>query len=332
MNLPKVTENQFTERLGVCAVEHKLTLKRFIWRETRNTDVGIDGQIELVNDDGTCAGSIVAAQVKSGCSYFESHDEGYVYFTPEEKHRHYWGNFPVPVILFLHNPATDLTLWIDARRFYRSPENAGEKRIKIPLTNNLDVASKDDLVEGFAFATKIFRDTDEIIHELTQNVKAFGNVDVTFLELFGLGLTDVGNKLYFSLNLLFDIIDRKSNGRYSMSFGAEEFGFLNNYIRFLISQNLIYYDLSEYLIDWEDRQMVPIFISPVTPRGQEVLCSLCHNRPYLFHERFVNMDFASAPPDFDEIMKFVDEIKGQKVSGGIIAPSIDAVPAVDAVG
>lgn len=315
MNLPKVTENQFTERLGVCAVEQKLTLKRFIWRETRNTDVGIDGQIELVNDDGTCAGSIVAAQVKSGCSYFESQDEGCVYFTPEEKHRHYWANFPIPVILFLHNPATGLTLWIDARRFYRSPENIGVKRIKIPLTNNLDETNRDELVEGFSFANQNLGDTGKIIHELAQNVKAFGSIDVTFLELFGLGLTDIGKKLFFSLNLLFDIIDQKSDDGYSMSFGTAEYDFLNNYIRFLISQNLIYYDLSEYLIDWEDRNMVPIFIAPVTPRGQEVICNLCHSRPYLFHERWINMDFASAPPDFDEIKKFVEEIKGQTQSG-----------------
>lgn len=40
-----------------------------VWRETPSTDVGVDGQIEFVNERGEATGQIVAVQVKSGPSY-----------------------------------------------------------------------------------------------------------------------------------------------------------------------------------------------------------------------------------------------------------------------
>ena len=64
MTLPKVSETHFTERLGVCAVERKLIEMRCIWRDTPNTDIGIDGQIEFVDSNGFSTGHLLAAQIK----------------------------------------------------------------------------------------------------------------------------------------------------------------------------------------------------------------------------------------------------------------------------
>ncbi len=302
MDLPKVSDNQFKERLGVCAVERKLTENKFIWRETKNTDVGIDGQIEFIDDEGYCTGHVVAAQVKSGISFFSKRDDNFVYFTPELKHRHYWANFPVPVFLFLHNPDSDETLWLDVRRYLRAPSNIGEATVKIPITNLLNASSRNQILDSIgSFGEKLLH-VEGVITEFAHRKLSFGSSEISFLELFGLGLVDVGKKLYFSMELLLKIIRQKSEGPECFySIGQNEYEFLNSYIKFLISQNLIYYDFSEYLIDWEDRQIVPIFINALTPRGINVVCELCHLRKGLFHERYVEIDFGSAPPRFDEI-------------------------------
>lgn len=315
MDLPKVTENQFKERLGVCAVERKLTEIKLIWRETRNTDVGIDGQIEVIDDNGFCTGRVVAAQVKSGSSFFSRRDEDFVYFTPEIKHRHYWSNFPVPVYLFVHNPDTDETLWIDARRFLRSPSNAGEPTIKIPNTNLLNSESRIQILESIGSFGEALLEVDGILKGLaTQRINIGGNI-ISFLELFGLGLVDIGKKLFFSMNLLLNIAEYKSkSGQFFFPIGSAEYEFVNNYIRFLISQNLILYDFSEYLIDWEDREIVPIFITALSPRGQAVVCDLCDLRSGLFHEGIIEIDFKSAPPNFEVIEKLLIDLTQTKIA------------------
>lgn len=309
MEFPKVTENQFKERLGVCAVEKKITEIRCIWRETRNTDVGIDGQIEFVDNEGVCTGHIVAAQVKSGNSYLSKFDDVFVYFTPEAKHRHYWVNFPLPVVLFLHNPDTDETYWTDARRFLRSPENSGEATIKIPRRNILSPASREEFLEIFGTTGEMLYGVDDVINQLADNVFMQPTFPVSYLELFGLGLTDICNKLFFSMKLCWQIAEPKSYALgYGVSIGQEEYAFLESYIRFLISQNLIYYDLSDFLIDWEDRELVPMFLCPLTPRGIMVVERLHAIGFDTFHERFVSLDFESAPPSFEEIAKLSKKV------------------------
>src|SRR5690349_21713482 len=98
MNKPNVSENYYKEREGVLKVALELNSYGYIFRETSNGDVGIDGQIEQVNEKGEATGKIVAAQIKSGNSYLV--DKGdYFWFYPQEKHRNYWCVFPLPVIL-----------------------------------------------------------------------------------------------------------------------------------------------------------------------------------------------------------------------------------------
>lgn len=46
----------------------------YIWRPTANSDVGLDGEIELVEDRAATA-KIVKVQVKSGASYFRREDQ-----------------------------------------------------------------------------------------------------------------------------------------------------------------------------------------------------------------------------------------------------------------
>ena len=64
MNLPKVPATQYQERLGINIVAETLARMNLVWRETKSIDVGIDGQIEFVNEEFEATGQIVAAQVK----------------------------------------------------------------------------------------------------------------------------------------------------------------------------------------------------------------------------------------------------------------------------
>lgn len=50
MNLPKFPQTSTTERIGVMRVATILTEMGLIFRETSNSDTGIDGNIEEVNN------------------------------------------------------------------------------------------------------------------------------------------------------------------------------------------------------------------------------------------------------------------------------------------
>ena len=70
-----MSRNYQQERNGILAFSMEVNKLGLIWRETPMVDVGIDGQIELVDDDGNATGRILAVQIKSGASYFHDHGE-----------------------------------------------------------------------------------------------------------------------------------------------------------------------------------------------------------------------------------------------------------------
>lgn len=58
MELPEYTDAQLQERDGVYVFASTVTKKHILWRETPNSDVGIDGQIEYRNEQGQLVGRL----------------------------------------------------------------------------------------------------------------------------------------------------------------------------------------------------------------------------------------------------------------------------------
>lgn len=304
MNFPHLSDNYFQERAGVNAVAQKLTAMRCLWRETPNADIGIDGQIELVNDDGFCPGQVLAAQVKSGPSYFKLSNNEEIIFYPEEKHRHYWANFPLPVILIVYNPETDIACWVDARRYLRSSTTGHEAAISIPRANTLDGEHRAALLETCGSFEEKLLTVEQVVQQLAAQRSSTPGFDVTYLDLFGFGLTDICRKLFFSIGLGMEIAEWRAAGHgIGVGIGGAEYEFVNRYIRFLISQNLVYYDFYDFLIDWEEREMTPIFLCPLTPRGGAVVEELHRIRSGLFHERLITIDLGFRDDELEEVKR-----------------------------
>lgn len=95
MTIPSLPRTLWVERAGIIAVAAAVNRLGLIWREQPSPDVGIDGQIELVDDVGRATGRMVAVQVKSGESYLEDAGNEWL-FHPDTKHRFYWEGFHSP--------------------------------------------------------------------------------------------------------------------------------------------------------------------------------------------------------------------------------------------
>lgn len=117
----------------------------WIWREQFASDFGIDGQIELVDEEGKPTGRLIAVQVKTGKSYFRGKSEK-IALPVDEAHIQYWQGHALPAILVLHNPETKETIWqwanLEAAR-----ASEGGWIIDLPRNKKFDARSKPELLD-----------------------------------------------------------------------------------------------------------------------------------------------------------------------------------------
>jgi hypothetical protein len=58
---------------------------------------------------------------------------------------------------------------------------------------------------------------------------------------------------------------------FGMGMGFQEYEFVFGYIQFLVAQDLADIDFGDCLVDWNDREMVPRFVAPLTRRGRDLV-------------------------------------------------------------
>jgi Domain of unknown function (DUF4365) len=274
--LPKAPSTE--ERLGVMAVATSMVKTGLIWRETPNSDVGIDGHAELVDESGFATGKTVAIQLKSGNYYFRSTsaDDRYWKFKPDKKHIPYWGHYPLPVLLILHLPSGDISYWVDARHQIRSSKVSNIAEILIPKENVLQGATKLQLLESAgALSDEQFRaDLRDVLKHMLLTHTGNASFPVTYFDLFVHGITNIGRSLYFGMDLADNAaqFNFDTNGsEYGCGIGGAEHDFLFGYTRLLMSQRLAEVDFSDYLIDWKERHLQPRFLAPLTRRGRSLI-------------------------------------------------------------
>ncbi|GBQ42112.1 hypothetical protein CFR79_14575 [Komagataeibacter saccharivorans] len=262
--------NYATERKGIAAVQAKLADLELIWRETSTGDFGIDGHIEFLDENSEPTGMMVGVQVKSGQSYFISETDYSVSYTANKKHQKYWEHYPVPVLLILHHPDRKETFWVDARQEFRTGKAPGNK-IVIPKSNNFMAATVQDLFMNAGFTqAEYVRDISAVLECMLTRTTENAAFDISFFDLFCLGMTNICRSLYFGMDLALKIAENKlvsAKSEFDVGLGHSDHEFLESYIRFLVSQNLVHADYSDLLIDLELRDMVPMFIAPLSRRG-----------------------------------------------------------------
>lgn len=273
MTLPRIPSNLQQERAGILAVATQLNRLGLIWRETPMADVGIDGQIEFVDGDGHPTGRVVAAQVKSGDSYFTGSSADGWPFYPDARHREYWERFPLPVLLFLHS-AVEGTYWVDARQALRSPERARLKRIEVPRGLSLEAATREQFFASVGASARPFLPAEELLVAMASAHSPGRGLPVSYLDLFANGLTNVTRSVYYGMDLVMEVAEtllNESADDSMLGIGEREHDFLFGYVQFLVEQQIADVDISDCLIDWLDRGMHPTFIAPLTSRGRRLV-------------------------------------------------------------
>jgi hypothetical protein len=271
--LPHLPSGFQQERAGILAVAAELTRLGLIWRETPMADVGIDGQIEFTDDDGQVTGRLVAAQVKSGESYFNrGYDNGW-HFYPHQKHRFYWERFPLPVVLFLHSPAEG-TYWVDVRHALRTPERARLPYIAVPAENSLERATREQFLASVGASARPFLPVSDVLAALAATRSPSTALPVSYLDLFANGLTNITRSVYYGMDLVMEVAEtllNESADDVGLGLGGAEHDFLFGYVQFLVEQQIADVEISDCMIDWLEHHMHPTFIAPLTSRGRSLV-------------------------------------------------------------
>jgi len=265
-----VTSNYFQERSGVLRVAAILNEKRVVFRETPNADVGLDGLLELVDGESTATGATVAVQIKSGTSYLNGAGPVWNYY-PARKHAEYWASYPLPVLLILHDPTDDSVYWSDVRQQLWA-EGVEKSPLTVPKASRLNESSSSEIFFNTGRSDSPFLDTVEALRTLANTKNNNASFDLSFLDLFTNGLTHLGNKLFFSVGMAWDLAELKlaEDAVTGVGMGASERDFLDSYLRFLVEQSLARIDYSEIVLDIESRSLYPTLLASLTHRGVAV--------------------------------------------------------------
>ncbi|MGF1727962.1 DUF4365 domain-containing protein [Photobacterium kasasachensis] len=108
----KAPKSELVSRAGVHYAGYVFSTEGIIFRETSSTDVGIDGQLELVSPDGVATGMLLGVQVKSGDSFVDSEAQVFS-FKASKGHFKYWKNLCIPSIGVVYSPTLKKASWFD---------------------------------------------------------------------------------------------------------------------------------------------------------------------------------------------------------------------------
>ncbi len=141
----------FTENIGVGHCMKIASRKKWLFRPQPVNDIGIDAHMEIADKSGRSR-QLLALQIKSGESYFESKkDDYYVFRDMDERQYVYWTTNPLPCILVLYNPENDMCIWqkLTSKTIERTRGGKGKGfTVKVPINQVfLDDASERKLLD-----------------------------------------------------------------------------------------------------------------------------------------------------------------------------------------
>lgn len=110
-------ENAFTGQLGEDFISLVCTQSRTPYRATPRQDLGIDGQIEILDSDYRTTGQLILVQSKAGTSYVT--DTGRYLVKADKEHFEAWAKYTIPIVGIVYNPDALDARWVNISEHLR---------------------------------------------------------------------------------------------------------------------------------------------------------------------------------------------------------------------
>ena len=276
--------NIIQERKGIEKVQAVCTGMTAIWRTTPSPDLGIDGQVEFLEPGSVVStGYLIAVQVKSGESYFRRSNSTHVKYYPSERHRRYWQRLNLPVVLILHNPSEDLTIYARVK-----PQLANKGPILLRRDSHFEISAREDLL-GMARDDTALPSAADTLLGFQKAILPVRQGQISGIE-FLLACTN-HPATYFELRMcrIAEVI-RMAGDTDGIMIGSETYEFIHRCVVKCWGSRITDPFVSEFELMWYELSMVPDIVVPLTTYGQEVLGHLwSHLDRYLAFSAFPNL-------------------------------------------
>ncbi|NQW39374.1 MAG: DUF4365 domain-containing protein [Cyanobacteria bacterium] len=258
------------EDRGLTQVHQACVEMGAIWRPTPCHDLGIDGQMEFLDntDSVVSTGKIVAVQVKSGPSYFTRQTtEGFVYY-PSRRHRSYWARLTLPVLLVLHDPSQCLTIYTEVRK---QLNNDGP--LIVPADSIFDGSARRQLLEACDFENR----PEPILRKLALLRVPFSPKDeITGIDLYISCISTSSDIFAFSIARICELTEILSTGGL-ISFGPRFYEGIHRFLLIMMGAKLTEDFTEAFETQWYGSEQVPVIEVLFTVIGQRVNEALLAN-------------------------------------------------------
>ena len=276
--------NVTQEHRGLAKVHAVCAEMDAIWRATPSSDLGIDGQVEfLAPESAVSTGSIIAVQVKSGESYFRQSNSMHVKYYPSKRHRRYWQRLNLPVVLILHDPSEDLTIYARVKH-----QLATEGPILLRRDSYFEKSAREDLLE-LACDDTALPSVDDTLLGFQKTILPVRQGHISGIE-FLLACTN-RSATYLELRMcrVAEVV-RMAGDNGGKTIGSEAYEFIHQCVVKCWGGRITDPFFSEFELMWYELCMVPDIIVSLTTYGQEVLRHLWgHLDRYLAVSAFPNL-------------------------------------------
>lgn len=120
--MKKLSSQSLIGQQGVNVVERIVLEMNYAWRPTPGFDVGIDGEIEILDPvTGEATNSYIKVQVKATSQPFTAETSNSLEFLCDPRDLEYWLRGNAPVILVVCRPADNEAYWVPIKDYFRDP-------------------------------------------------------------------------------------------------------------------------------------------------------------------------------------------------------------------
>jgi len=146
----KFTKSQQIGESGHALIHRRVAAMGHIWHQ-RNVDIGIDGEIELIDPETNEATSAsVLIQSKAHESGIPGDSGERISYPLKKSDLEYWLKANLPVVVVVSRPSTDEAWWVDVQEYFADP--ARRQRARVEIDKSTMVFTGDISDQFFAIA------------------------------------------------------------------------------------------------------------------------------------------------------------------------------------
>jgi hypothetical protein len=142
----KIGNSDMIGARGVNLIERRILEMGYLWYPSGGVEAGIDGRLEIRNENAEVTNLILSVQSKATDGTFEGETATDLTYTCSERDLRYWLKGNLPVILVYSRPETDEAYWLSVKDYFSDPIRRASRKMRfVKAQDAFDLAAKDVL-------------------------------------------------------------------------------------------------------------------------------------------------------------------------------------------